>query len=217
MSSRIKAVLFDFDGTLSDSLIPIHGIINAMRAERGAPARNEADLRSAMSMTGEELVRDCLAEAAREGQEDLSEFRRRYVLVEPDPSHLYPGAAVMLEELRRGGFRCAICSNKPHDLLIRFVEGTGLAPYFDVVIGADVTRKGKPHPDVVWHTLEKLDVSADEAILVGDSEADAEAAQGAGLPFILVTFGYAAGALDAIPHQARVDSLCDLPALLVSQ
>jgi phosphoglycolate phosphatase len=214
MNQQIKAVLFDFDGTLSNSLLPIHGIINQMRAERGAQARSAAEMLPLMSLVGEELVRDCLGDAARDGAEDLAEFRRRYVLAEPDATHLYPGAVAMLEALRQAGLRCAICSNKPHDLLMRFVEGTGIAPYFELVVGSGPVRKGKPDPETIHYILEKMAVDVDAAILVGDSEADAHAAQRAGLRFILVTFGYAAEPHENMPYRTKIDTLQSLPSLL---
>ena len=170
MAGRITAVLFDFDGTLSDSLLPIHGIINAMRAERGAAPREAALMRPAMSFMGEALVKGCLDDAARDAAGDLAEFRRRYGQVQPDAAHLYPGTVEMLEALKQAGLRCAICSNKPHDILVRFVEGTGLAPYFELVVGGSPARKGKPDPEMVHHVLEQMNVAADEAVLVRDRD-----------------------------------------------
>ena len=206
-----RAAVFDLDGTLVDSAVAIAAALNVVRTERGASPLHADAVRPLVSRGAAHLVREVLAETAGDPVEDLAAFRRVYGAVPVDRNDLYPGAEAALQALARDGWTLGVCTNKPQRLTERLLDGMGLAPLFAAVVGGDAVEHCKPHPDHVFAILERLAAAPHEAVYVGDSEVDAEAAQAAGVPLVLVSFGYSLGPASEIACAARIDSFAELP------
>ncbi len=99
----------------------------------------------------------------------------------------YPGVRESLARLSARGMKLGVATNKPADLAQAIADALELQPLRGAVVGSDPGLALKPEPDLVSGTLEKLDVSASEAVLVGDIAADVRAARSAGLPVIVVS------------------------------
>ena len=209
-----QAVIFDLDGTLMDSAPAIAEAINQVRADRGGPPVGVDLIRKLVSRGVKELLATSLGTFATTPENDIAAFRAIYGELPPRAEHLYPGAAAMLHKLHSQGIRLGICTNKPQALTERILTALGLIDCFAAVLGGDACARVKPHPDHVHETLARMGVSPAAAVFVGDSEVDGEAAAAAGLPFILVTFGYAIGNMDEIVHSVRIDNFDDLPDAL---
>lgn len=210
--SRPGAILFDLDGTVVDSAPAMTRALNEMTRRRGAPAVDVASVRNWVSLGGEAMLRGALGDTA-DPLGDLDEFRDILRGQTADPADLYPGVPEMLAALKNTGYRIGVCTNKREDIAVPYVAGLGIASYLDVVVGGAPGRRLKPDPELCHLTLQRLDVSAHDAIFVGDSEIDAETALAVGLPFVLVTFGYPHGDLGAIAADVRLDDfegLCEL-------
>jgi len=205
-----QAVLFDLDGTLIDSAPSIAEAFNLILARRGAPLIEANLVRKLVSRGARELVFTCLGAAGTTVDADLAEFRAVYATIKPREEHLYPGTVAMLRTLRRDARLLAICTNKPQALTEGILASLGLSECFAAVLGGDACPRPKPHPDHIHHTLAQMGLSKADAVYVGDSEVDAEAAAAAGLPFVLVTFGYTLGKIEEVVHQARIDHFDDL-------
>ena len=206
------AILFDFDGTLVDSAPSMARALNEMARRRGAPPVELAAVRRWVSLGGEAMLRGALGDET-DADGDLEEFRGILRGQTADTNDLYPGVVSMLTMLKQVGYRVGICTNKREDIAVPYARGLGIAPYLDSIVGGAPNRRLKPHPELAHIALERLEVNPCQAIFVGDSEIDADTAGAIGMKFVLVTFGYPHGDIDAIPADARVDSLLQLPSL----
>jgi phosphoglycolate phosphatase len=96
----------------------------------------------------------------------------------------------------------------------RLLEDLALAPYFDAVVGGDSLSVRKPDPGHITGTLARLGVETDSAIMVGDSANDVQAARGAGIPAIVVSFGYTKIPASELGADALIDHFAELPAAI---
>jgi phosphoglycolate phosphatase len=206
--------VFDLDGTLIDSALPISAAINVLLAERKARSLDPSQIRPWISLGVDALIGNTLGSHVRDLAADVAEFRRIYASLQPDPRHVYPGAFEALADLNSRGTRLGICTNKPQALTEQIVGELGLKLLVHTIVGACQTCRSKPHPDLLNLTLERLAVTREDAMYVGDSETDADTAAAAGVPFVLVNFGYATGDRANIDCCARLDSLHHLPSTL---
>ena len=187
-----RAIIFDLDGTLVDSCGICVDILSGMLSERGSDhVIDRLGARTWMSVGGEAMIAALLGPACGSPEEDLVEFRARYRDTLTPVEALYPGVSEGLHELRRAGFRMAICSNKPQDLCEQTLIDVGLASLFDVIVGSRIGLRAKPETDLLELTLQCLGITAKNCIYVGDGEVDAEVAERAGLDFAWVKYGYA--------------------------
>jgi phosphoglycolate phosphatase len=208
-----RAIVFDLDGTLVDSAPAMTRGLNEMTRRRGSPPVEVASVRRWVSLGGEAMLRGALG-AKADPLGDLDEFRDILRRQTADPADLYPGVPAMLAALKQEGYRVAVCTNKREDIAVKYVADLGIAARLDAIVGGAPGRRLKPDPLMCCMALEELGVDAHEAIFVGDSEIDAETALAAGLPFILVTFGYPHGDLAAIPADVRIHRFDALPSLV---
>jgi phosphoglycolate phosphatase len=212
-SNSAGAILFDLDGTLVDSAPAMTRGLNEMTRRRGAPSVEVASVRRWISLGGEAMLRGALG-ATADPLGDLDEFRDILRGQRADPTDLYPGVPAMLATLKQEGYRIAVCTNKREDIAVPYAAGLGIAAHLDAIVGGAPGRYLKPSPMLAHMALDRLGAGAHEAIFVGDSEIDAETALAAGLPFVLVNFGYPHGDIAAIPADARLDGFDRLPSLV---
>ena len=183
--------VFDMDGTLVDSAGQCEAIIDAMRADRGVLEPVPLALcKRYQGIRGEIMVPALLGDATRDPVADVAEFRDRYAALETTPDALYPGVVEGLERLTAAGVRLTICSAKPHRLVERVTEDTGIDRFFAAMVGGDVGVACKPDPAHYRETLARVGGLVERSLLVGDSASDHELAANARVPFIFVTYGY---------------------------
>jgi len=186
---RYRAVLFDLDGTLLDTLGDVGGTLNHVLAENSYPVRTMAEYRRLVGNGALMLTRQALPEGTPE--EEVQRIYRAYRDYYRDhPCSVtvpYEGIPELLETLAHCGIKAAVVSNKPDPtakrIIARFFPGL-------LTIGDDGVRPRKPAPDNVYLALEALGVSHDEALYVGDSEVDASTARNAGMDAAIVGWGY---------------------------
>jgi phosphoglycolate phosphatase len=205
-----RAIAFDLDGTLVDTAAKATDVLNFMLQNRGQPETDKSRVSKLVSLGVETMVAKSLGSFAQALADDLAEFRRLYRLSPPSARDLYPHTRDMLEALTGRSTKIGVCTNKREDLARDVIKEVGLEPFVNALVGAREGLATKPDPAPVLEVMRQLGVSAAEAIYVGDSEVDAEAARAAGLPFCLVTFGYPTGNLDAIDCDMRIDDFRDL-------
>lgn len=213
----MKSIIFDLDGTLVDSAPLIAGILNEMLRERGSSrvlAASEA--REYLTRGGAQLVTELLDSTCAEITLDLSRFRALY-MARPTPAEcLFPGVGDGLRALSQLGVRMAICSNKPQPLCDKIVADLALTPYCPIVVGSVAGVPLKPAPDLARLALAKLGAAPEECLYVGDSGVDRQTAENAGVPFLLVTYGYAEPGV-AIDARARFDHFDQLVQFVSQQ
>jgi pyrophosphatase PpaX len=188
MTKPLRAVLFDLDGTLIDS---IGLIVDAMHYAFEGFDGTVPDDSSWMQGIGTPLYKQ-LALYARSPEEldTLRERYRAYQFIHHDSViKEYPGTTAVIENLHARGLVMGIVTSKGDVLARRGLELTGLAKYLPVVIGADSVTKHKPEPEPVLLALERLGVSADEALMVGDSPHDISSGNAAGVRTVGALWG----------------------------
>ncbi|MCK9259704.1 MAG: phosphoglycolate phosphatase [Azoarcus sp.] len=192
-----RAVLFDLDGTLLDTIGDLAEAANLMLAELSRPARSQDEIHSFVGKGLPNLVRRCMTEDMQATETEIevamAVFRRHYALVNGRTTQIYPGVIEVLDELRERRLKLAVVTNKAGDFTLPLLERMGLTGYFDAVVSGDTLPVKKPDPAVLLHTCELLQVEAGEALMIGDSQNDALAARRAGMPVLLVSYGYSEG------------------------
>lgn len=205
-------IIFDLDGTLVDSVADIRTAVNLVLADAGHEGLSLSQVRSFIGEGAQMLIRQVIgavgADEALLGQWHRA-FLRHYECVMLDDTRPYPGVVEALTVLMDKGARLAVCTNKPEEPARQILAATGLAPFFEAVVGGDTLPTRKPSPEPVQHAMALL--GAGEAVFVGDSEIDAGAAQAAGLPFFLFTEGYRKTPVEQLKHQAVFDHFSQLP------
>jgi phosphoglycolate phosphatase len=219
MSSWPKAVVFDLDGTLVDSAPDIAIAANTAFAPLGVKTFTAADIHEMIGGGSAVLIERAIKAAGlpltRERHaEVLARFMAAYRDVSAQGRGLFPGVLDLLETMRRAGVRTALCTNKPADVTAIAVKALGLAPLMDHVLGATDSIPKKPAPDMVVACCRALAVHPREAVMIGDSGADAGAARAAGAALVLVDFGYSKVAVGTLGADAIISGLGDLPAVL---
>lgn len=188
---KCDAILFDLDGTLTDTLEDLKNSVNHALSEFGFPERSPDEVRSFVGNgvkrliflsvprgTPEETAEACLAE--------FKAYYKEHSLIKTKP---YDGIIHMLETLKSQGIKTAVVTNKmdaaAQDIVRIFFDGL-----IDFTVGQIDGVAQKPQPDGIYFALEKLGVSKEKAVYVGDSEVDCITAANAGLPCIGVTWGF---------------------------
>lgn len=193
MHQAKRAVLFDLDGTLIHSLPDLTVAVNFILAEHGRAPVTEAEVGPMVGDGAHTLVERAFA--ARGGLPgDVAPILRRFLdFYEANATVLtrpFPQVVDTLIRLKARGVALAVCTNKPTAATREILRALDMEQYFAVVVGGDDTPALKPNPAHVDTTLDRLGIGRDEAVFVGDSINDVLAAKGAGLPCIVVGFGY---------------------------
>lgn len=214
MSSSIRAALFDFDGTLADSYTAITGSTNYVREHYHLPPMPESEVRQYVGYGLANLLERLAPNAPME--EAIALYREHHEKVMFAQTKLLPGVAETIPELARRGYRLAVCSNKRVEFTRQLVAALGLAAYFDCVLGPDdVGGRAKPDPAMLLEGLNRLKVSAAEAVYVGDMVVDVQTGKAAGIPVWLVPGGATAdGPAIAAGPERVLKSFTELQKLL---
>jgi phosphoglycolate phosphatase len=210
-------MVFDLDGTLIDSAPDMHRAVNLMLAARGCNPLSLAEIRTMVGDGASALIARALAARQcvnADRDQALVEFLEHY---EADPTvvtQTFPGVPETLERLQAVGLTLAVCTNKPTRLTQMILERLGINRYFTRVVAGDSMPYRKPDPRALMEVLNGFDTPAAATIMVGDSEVDAATAHAASVPFVLMTYGYHRGPIDAISSIATLDHFGELATLL---
>lgn len=216
-----SAVLYDLDGTLVDSLPDIAAAVDDVLAAQRLPV---AGLDRIFGWVGQGVT-VLMTHAMRHGlggvepddaqiRYAVKSFHGAYGLCYCRHTRPYPGAEACLQAVHALGIPQAVVTNKPESFARAIVEQLGLALYLPVVVGGDTLPQHKPDPAPLLHACSLLGADAAGALMVGDSSTDARAAEAAGMPTVLVSYGYhGPDNPQNLPVAAFVDTLADLPGL----
>ena len=196
----VKAVLFDLDGTLVDTIPDLHAAVCAMLRDLGQPELSLEVVSHFVGRGVHSLVKRSLARSL-DGADDsspapaaaLERFRHHYCRENGRNATLYPGVIAGLEALKAMRMPMALVTNKPQAFTLPLLELTGLSGYFDVVVGGDVLPKVKPDPMALVWVCGRLGVSPADALFIGDSVNDFLAGRAAGCHVFLLPYGYNEG------------------------
>ena len=196
----VRAVLFDLDGTLLDTVPDLHAAVCSMLEELGRPALQEEAIRCYVGRGIPNLVKRSLADSLDAAEDDspapveaLASFRRHYARENGRRTQLFPGVIEGLQSIRSMGLQMAVITNKAEAFTRPLLEMTGLAEYFSVVVSGDNLPKHKPDPMALVWACGRLNVSPRDALFIGDSVNDFLAARAACCPVFLLPYGYNEG------------------------
>ena len=188
---KYEAVIFDLDGTLTDTLEDLKNSVNHALSMFGFPERTLEEIRSFVGNGVRKLIYLSVPENTSEetSEECLSVFKEYYKNHSCIKTKPYEGILEMLSEMKNQSIRTAVVTNKMHDAAVDIVKlfFDGL---IDVSIGQIDGIAQKPNPDGIYKALENLGSSKENAVYVGDSEVDCQTAQNAGIPCVGVTWGF---------------------------
>ena len=195
-----KAVLFDLDGTLLDTVLDLHAAANGMLADLGRPTVSIDDIRAYVGRGIPNLVKRILAgnldaanDPAPPPTEALASFRRHYAEFNGRATQPFPGVMEGLAALQAKGLPMGVITNKAGTFTGPLLARTGLAPYMSVAVSGDQLPRPKPDPMPVIWACGRLGVSPAEVIMIGDSVHDFHAGRAAGCTTLLVPYGYNEG------------------------
>jgi len=215
----IRAILFDLDGTLVDSIDDIHAAANRLLAELELPAIDRATVKGFVGNGIPALVERCLRHQGGDLR-DLPARIRRFKAIYEELGHrhtvLYPGAATALAMLSARGYRLGLCTNKDLAPSRKILAQLGIDGFFDSLVGGDSLSVGKPDPRPLIAAADGCDATLDECLYVGDSEVDAAASHRAFVPFLLYSEGYRKGPVADLAPIASFSDFRALPALVES-
>ncbi|HSI45755.1 MAG TPA: phosphoglycolate phosphatase [Methylophilus sp.] len=220
MRFQVKLVMFDLDGTLLDTAPQIAEAANRMLVALGKPMLPQAQISTYIGEGVQNLIKRCLTGNLHDEPE-----AGLFVQAQPlyhgfyanNATDILPFSGVMtiLQQLKAGGYLLACVTNKPEKFTLPLLEKAGLADFFEIVVSGDTLAKKKPDPLPLLHICQKLGVLPAEAVLIGDSETDVQAAQAAGCFVVTVPYGYNQGReIDVATVDATVQQLTDVVGLL---
>jgi phosphoglycolate phosphatase len=210
------AAIFDLDGTLVDSAPDVRSAVNRMLAARNRRALDLDEVRRGMGMGTRALIDDALAASGgpvADTDAALADYLVAYAARPVVETTIHAGVETALLRLLERGVRLGVCTNKPENLTRMVLEGLGLARLFAAVAGGDTLPYHKPDGRHVTGTLDLMGGAA-RPVYVGDSETDFAAARAAGIPIILVSFGYSRGDIRTLGADRVIDHYDDLDAAL---
>jgi phosphoglycolate phosphatase len=220
----VRAVLFDLDGTLLDSAPDLAAAANRMLAELGMAPRDPGVIATYIGKGIPRLVErtltgvlDATADAAVFARA-LPIYERYYAEESGRRSVPFPGVVDGLRMLREAGLPLACITNKAERFTVDLLERTGLSGFFGAVVCGDTVARKKPDPEPVLAACARLGVRAPEALMIGDSANDVQAARAAGCPVWCVPYGYNEGRpVESLDCDAIVPDLAEAARRLLGQ
>jgi phosphoglycolate phosphatase len=207
-----KAVLFDLDGTLIDSVPDLATATNRLLAAHGLPPLGMNDVRSMIGHGVAKLVERAFASRGTRLtplmlERRTDEMMAFYGQCLTDQTRLNIGAAEAIASLRRMSVRIAVVTNKPEAFAKAILGHFDLLQQVDVVVGGDTGPARKPEPEMLVFAVNVLDLKVEDAVMVGDSRADMDAARAAGMASIAVEGGYTSESATSLGADANIPDL----------
>ena len=205
-----RCILFDFDGTVFDT---VEGITKSAQYAAGKLGI-EVEAESLRCFAGPPLVDMFMEHFGFDRDAALRAvvyFRERYRPIGLYECRVFPGIPALLGELREAGYLLGVATSKPQPLAEELLSREGMTELFDVLVGSREDGNNDSKASVLLRAMEKLGVAAEDCVLVGDTKYDVRGAHACGVPCVGVGYGYAApGELEAAGADVIVP---DLPAL----
>ena len=186
-----QTVLFDFDGTVFDTVDGITKSIQFALSKHG----RDAELEELRCFAGPPLVdkfMEVYGVTQEEAEQLVVDFRERYRPIGIFESAPFPGIRELTEKLHAAGKQVGIATSKPQNMAEQLLERHGLSGCFDAVCGSEPGLNNNAKWEVVLRAMQACGAEKETTVLVGDTKYDAAGARQAGIPCIGVRWGYAA-------------------------
>lgn len=212
---KVKVVIFDWDGTLIDSVDHIADSLHQAATELGYPELEREAYRDIIGLGMIEALEKLYPGLSREEMVRIREGYAGYFFKKvTTPQNVFDGMADVVADLRSSGRGCSVATGKSRRGLEMALTSSGLGAHFDTTRCADETRS-KPHPLMLEEILAFYGYEPEEAVMIGDTRYDLEMAQRIGMPSIGVEWGvHKRDVLEAYDPHAVVNSVADLRKVL---
>ncbi|MDA9600359.1 phosphoglycolate phosphatase [Nitrosomonadales bacterium] len=195
--NNIKAILFDLDGTLFETAPELSKAVNLMLKDLEMVELKTDEIKNFIGKGAENLIKQSLKASSQKDPtlffakaEKL--FAHHYSLISVN-SLMFDGVEKAISHLKAKDFLLGCVTNKPAVYTEALINQSCLSDFMDIIVSGDTTEKKKPHPLPILYALNQLNVEPKDAIMVGDSIVDIEAAFTAGTHIFTVPYGYQFG------------------------
>lgn len=218
MRNDYKLLIFDWDGTLADSIGRIVEAMHVASRRSGFALCDDLAVKGIIGLGLPEAIRTLYPHIS---DAELVAFRQHYadhyIALEAEPSPLFDGVVESLAAFRDQGYHLAVATGKARRGLDRVLKSHGWEDYFDITRAADETAS-KPHPLMLEQILAHCAVRPEQALMVGDSSFDLQMARNAGVPSVAVSYGaQSIDALRAFEPRLAIDHFSQLRTWLGQQ
>lgn len=214
MGKRFDLLVFDWDGTLHDS---VGAIVSSMRAacrDLGLPEPSELQVRQIIGLGLADALRRVAPTLDPRRYPDMAERYRRHYLAGDGELCLFDGVTPLLEALHARGFTLAVATGKSRRGLDRVLTASGVERFFAASRCADECFS-KPHPQMLRELMEAFDAPPERTLMIGDTTHDLHMAANAGVDSLAVSYGAHSGEqLSAVRSLAQLESVAELSAWL---
>lgn len=181
MKNRFDLLVFDWDGTLVDSIQWIVESLHFAARDQGLPVPPDRLARSVIGLSLDQAMATLFPQAREADIAPLMDaYQRHYNSQPPGPESLFDGVPEMLDSLRGQGYKLAVATGKTRAGLDHALSATGAADWFHATRAAGETAS-KPDPLMLLQLMDELDVSPGRTLMVGDSAHDMQMAKNAGI------------------------------------
>lgn len=193
MNKRFDLIIFDWDGTLVNSIDWIVACLQFAAERCACPVPDAQAARDIIGLSIEEAMTALFPEADEPTREQLIRvYGQQFFSRDVSQDDLFPGVSSMLEHCKQAGYLLAVATGKKHAGLIKAMMGTGVSGFFDATRSADQTAS-KPNPLMIDEIISELAVCKGRTLMVGDSVHDMQMAQQAGISAVAVECGAHSG------------------------
>ncbi|WP_110456147.1 HAD-IA family hydrolase [Shewanella algidipiscicola] len=215
---RYELVIFDWDGTLMDSVGKIVACMQQTAKELNLLVPTETAVRDIIGLSMDEALNVLYPSASHQTRQNMiNVYREQYLQLNQTPSPVFDGAEELLLSLKASGHQLAVATGKARAGLNRVLHETGFTQHFVASRCADEAHS-KPHPQMLQQLLQQLTVAPEKAVMIGDSIHDLNMARNAGMDAIGVSYGaHSAERLSAALPVAVVSSTPDLYIAITAQ
>jgi len=188
---EFELLIFDLDGTLVDTARDVHFCINETRADMNLPPLTLEEARKSIG-PGPNTFVDLVLPSDQKHRLDefIKKFRACYIDHLTDHSRPYAGIVELLAELQKQGIPLAVATNKPRRYTEKLLRDLDLLRFFSGIFTPDDVASRKPDPEMIVKVLEDMNASAENSLLIGDTDNDILAGKEAGVWTCAVTYGY---------------------------
>ena len=211
MKNRFDLIIFDWDGTLANSIDWIVQCIQQAAAEHGCNIPDTQAVKDIIGLSIEQALQILFPESDSQTRQNIARVYGTTFFSKPiSREDLFPGVYDMLEQLKTQGYQLAVATGKKSAGLAKAIEGTGVADLFVTTRSADQTAS-KPDPLMIDEIVSELGISKQRTLMVGDSVHDLQMALNAQVASIAVTCG--AHSASVLQHYQPLHCLASCSAL----
>lgn len=185
----MKAIFFDFDGTLANTADGIAATCAETLRRMNCPVPQEDEVRKLIGLPLKETLQQLGGLDGQAAEEATLLYKKLFPHFEALLVTIFPHVDCTLAQLRQRGIRLAVCTSRDLHSLRLIMDKNGLTQHFDILATADDNLNPKPAPDMVEHLLEKMQLDAKDVWVVGDTTFDIDMGNGAGCHTVAVAYG----------------------------